>query len=224
MIALCLADLYPDKVKKIILIASTPCFISNDDWPGVPAELFDQFEKLRQNVRFLCADFDYLSFQNQSIDLIYSNFSLQWSLSLQQTFAELKRILQINGYLLFSILGHSSLKELKACWRKIDDDSHVNHFYSEKMIKQFLEKERFKIIEAESIMMTDYFSNVYDIMRALKAIGANYVFNNKASSLRGKKTLEKLAHHYEEYKNTRNQLPVSYEVIYRDAAKITWAT
>lgn len=35
---------YPAKVSRLIMIGSTPCFVSRDGWPhGVPAGVFDQF-------------------------------------------------------------------------------------------------------------------------------------------------------------------------------------
>lgn len=35
---------YPDKVSRLVLVASTPCFVNRDNWTnGVDTEIFDQF-------------------------------------------------------------------------------------------------------------------------------------------------------------------------------------
>lgn len=43
-IALRIALDYPDKVSRLVLIGSTPCFVNRDDWAhGVAADVFEQF-------------------------------------------------------------------------------------------------------------------------------------------------------------------------------------
>ncbi len=37
----------PDRIQKLVLMASTPCFVATEDWPdAVPTEIFDQFSQL----------------------------------------------------------------------------------------------------------------------------------------------------------------------------------
>ena len=44
MVALAMAQHYPDKVKKLILLASNPRFVQTDDWPcAMAAEVFNTF-------------------------------------------------------------------------------------------------------------------------------------------------------------------------------------
>ncbi|MFY8351654.1 pimeloyl-ACP methyl ester esterase BioH [Pseudoalteromonas sp. SSM20] len=43
LIALKMTELYPSKVKQIILIASTPFFASNDEWRGIDEKVLDTF-------------------------------------------------------------------------------------------------------------------------------------------------------------------------------------
>jgi pimeloyl-[acyl-carrier protein] methyl ester esterase len=53
MVALHIAAYYPQRVKKLVLVASTPKFVSAPDWPhGMEPELLDQFsEQLRADYR-----------------------------------------------------------------------------------------------------------------------------------------------------------------------------
>jgi malonyl-CoA O-methyltransferase len=172
-----------------------------------------------KNINYINADFDSLPFLSESMDLACSNFALQWSLNLPQTFLELSRILKPEGYLIFSTLGPSTLSELNKCWQKIDSDNHVNQYCSLESIKEHLEANKIKIIELSSKIMTMYFPSVIDVLRNLKSVGANHVINKKSKSLMSRKNLNKLIEHYEHYRNHINLLPVTYEVIYVTAIK-----
>lgn len=172
-----------------------------------------------KNISYINADFDGLPFQSKCIDLICSNFALQWSLHLPQTFSELSRILKPEGRLAFSTLGPSTLHELRECWSRIDADNHTNHYCSLEQVKKNLEENNIKVTEISSKIMTMYFPSVIDIMRNLKSVGANYVVDKKSKSMMSPKKLALLSEYYEKYRNTINLLPVSYEVIYVMGAK-----
>lgn len=43
MLAIDLADRYPERVRALGLIASSPCFLGHDDWPGMKASVMNQF-------------------------------------------------------------------------------------------------------------------------------------------------------------------------------------
>ncbi len=47
LVALRLAEMFPQKVAAVFLLASTPCFVQRDGWPhAVKPEVFDQFAAL----------------------------------------------------------------------------------------------------------------------------------------------------------------------------------
>lgn len=165
------------------------------------------------NIFYMNSDFDYLPFIQESVDLVFSNFSLQWSLDISKTFLELYRVLKPNGYCLFTTLGPTTLFELRNCWQLIDSDSHTNHHDSVECIINYLNASKFKIIEIKSSIKTAHFINFIDILHNLKAVGANCVINKKANSLMGKSVLRQLAEHYEQYRDANGKLSLSYEVI-----------
>lgn len=43
LLATALASRYPDKVKTLGLIASSPCFMAKDNWPGMDSRVMQQF-------------------------------------------------------------------------------------------------------------------------------------------------------------------------------------
>ena len=51
LLAIALASRYPNKVKKLGLIASSPCFMAKDEWPGMDSRVMQQFAgQLQQNL------------------------------------------------------------------------------------------------------------------------------------------------------------------------------
>jgi malonyl-CoA O-methyltransferase len=63
---------------------------------------------------FLCADAECLPLADASVELLFSNLTLQWCTDLDRTFAEFRRVLRPGGLLMFSTLGPDTLKELRA--------------------------------------------------------------------------------------------------------------
>src|SRR3989338_11400445 len=51
LLAIALASRYPDKVKKLGLIASSPCFMTKENWPGMESKIMQQFaSQLQQDL------------------------------------------------------------------------------------------------------------------------------------------------------------------------------
>jgi len=94
------------------------------------AEGMLQFASLssKSNSCCLCADGEFLPIQNQSIDFIFSNCTLQWLTDPHVIFTEIRRVLKPNGLFLFSSFGPDTLKELRESFAVIDTEKHVNVF------------------------------------------------------------------------------------------------
>ncbi|MEE2002223.1 pimeloyl-ACP methyl ester esterase BioH [Alkalimonas sp. MEB108] len=45
LVAIELAKRYPQQVQALVLLASTPCFMAQADWPGMSARIFSQFQQ-----------------------------------------------------------------------------------------------------------------------------------------------------------------------------------
>ncbi|MDX3772700.1 pimeloyl-ACP methyl ester esterase BioH [Chromatiaceae bacterium AAb-1] len=51
LLAIALAAKFPHKVRRLALIAATPCFLAQDNWPGMAAAVMQQFaESLSRNL------------------------------------------------------------------------------------------------------------------------------------------------------------------------------
>ncbi len=81
-----------------------------------------------QRHQFVCADAEQLPFADASVDLIFSNLTIQWCLDLPTLFNEFRRVLKPGGLLMFTTLGTETLNELRASWAEVSDKIHVNEF------------------------------------------------------------------------------------------------
>jgi len=170
----------------------------------------------RHPVQCITADAEALPMADASIDLLFSNLTLQWCSDLDQTFTEFRRVMKPGGLLMFTTFGPDTLKELRQCWSEVDGNTHVNRFIDMHDIGDALVRSRFAepVMDMEMITMT--YADVISIMQDLKTIGAHNVTSGRARNLTGKGKLQKLIASYEQFRND-DVLPVSYEVVYGHA-------
>lgn len=168
---------------------------------------------------FACADAESLPFANQSVDIIYSNFALQWCANLPRLFAELQRVLKPKGQLIFTTLGPETLHELKSAWQQVDNRVHVNQFHERDLLLTHLQQQGFAQIEFEHKPVIMEFEHLSDLTRSLKALGAQNVNRGRATGLTGRKKIQAFKQAYENFRSN-NLLPATYDVFYVKAKKL----
>src|SRR5690606_13347117 len=94
------------------------------------AEGMLRFARLERPGRshWLCGDAEALPLASASVDLVYSNLSIQWCENLPLLLAELRRVLRAGGKLVLTTMGPRTLRELKSAWQEVDGYVHVNRF------------------------------------------------------------------------------------------------
>ncbi len=170
--------------------------------------------------RFICGDADHLPLADNSVDMIISNFAIQWCSDLDQTFTEFQRVLKPNGLLLFTTFGPDTLKELRQAWRTVDDAIHVNSFIDMHDIGDAMMRAKFSdpVMDTERLTLT--YKDGMAVMRDLKAMGAHNVSAGRSHALTGKQKLQQMLGTYDKFKNSDGLLPATYEVVYGHA----WGT
>jgi len=171
------------------------------------------------NVYKACADVDQLPLRNDSCDLVFSNLMLQWSPDYQRSLKEIWRVLKPNGILLFSTLGPDTLRELRYCWKKIDNYPHVHSFIPQKSLMQAISKNRFSSASIEIKHYYRYFFKAIDLMKELKMLGASNMQSGRSKSLLSKKKLYGVFEEYEKFRNKQDMLPARYETYFILATK-----
>ena len=61
----------------------------------------------------VCGDVASLPLKSSSVDLVWSNLTLQWVGDPLKAFAEFRRVLRVGGLLSFTSFGPDTLKELR---------------------------------------------------------------------------------------------------------------
>ena len=169
-------------------------------------------------LHYVCGDAECLPFANDSVDLIFSNLTIQWCNNLDFTFFELQRILKPGGLLMFSTLGPDTLHELRNSWKTVDNYNHVNVFMDMHDIGDAMTRFLFAdpVIDVESIKMT--YNSVFRLIDDLKALGAHNVTAGRPGGLTTKNRIQKMQSAYEQYRQD-GVLPATYEVVYGHAWK-----
>jgi len=179
--------------------------------------------KLKGRHAYVCGDAESLPICDSSVDLIFSNLTLQWCGELDRVFEEFKRVLRPGGLLMFSTFGPDTLKELRQSWQKADDGNamlHVNQFIDMHDIGDALLRNGFSdpVMDVEHFTLT--YPDVYQLMRELKTLGAHNMVNGRRHGLTGKGRLKNMVDAYEEYR-VDTVLPATYEVVYGHAWQLT---
>lgn len=166
----------------------------------------------------VCADLETLPLAAECVDLYWSSLALQWVNDLPRAFAEARRVLAVDGLLMFATFGPDTLRELRAAFAAIDGWNHVNRFTDLHDIGDMLVEAGFAapVIDMEYVTMT--YPDVTALMRDLKAIGAHNATRGRAPGLAGRRWLARLAAEYEPLRRD-GRLPATFEVVYGHAWK-----
>lgn len=171
-------------------------------------------QKNRDN--YVCADVDHLPFQASSINMVWSNVTLQWCNDLNITFAELHRVIAPGGLFMFSTFGPDTLKELRQTFAGLDGHTHVNRFIDMHDIGDMLVHAGFSapVMDMEYITLT--YTDLMSMLREIKGMGAHNVTQGRKHGMMGKSAWRTLQNNYEHFRR-EGRLPATFEVVYGHA-------
>ena len=166
----------------------------------------------------VCADVEALPLKSSSVDMVWSNLTLQWCNDLPRVFTEMHRVLKVEGLLMFSTFGPATLKELRQAFQGIDRYTHVNRFVDMHDIGDMLVQSGFAdpVMDMECLTVT--YPDTQSLMRDLKAIGAHNLTAGRPRGLTGKSGWQKALANYEMLRQD-GKLPATFEVVYGHAWK-----
>ncbi len=173
-----------------------------------------------KNLTKVCADFRSLPLENDTYNIVSSSLALQWGQDLNALFKGVQQVIAKDGYLIFATLLENSLHELRACWKQVDGEDHINQFVDKQTLTDSLQAAGLELVEDRRETITLHYASVVDILKSLKGIGANTRLNMQSKSasgggLGGKEKIKKLAQNYESYRvadRDKAGLPLSYDV------------
>ena len=168
-------------------------------------------------VNYVCADWERLPLPANSVEMIWSNLTLQWC-DLERSVKEAQRVLKTGGLFMFSTFGPDTLQELRNAFHGLDGHTHVNRFIDMHDVGDCLSHGGFAdpVMDMEKITMT--YPDVATLLSDLKAIGAHNVTQGRRPGLMGKTAWRSMLQRYEALRNN-GKLPATYEVVYGHAWK-----
>lgn len=180
---------------------------------------YSQLKYPKNNVVLLCGDAEQLPLKNNSCDVVFSNLMFQWSPNHPKSLQESWRILKPNGILLFSTLGPGTLKELRYCWQQVDDYPRVHSFIPIDNLLKTINQYNFSTVSMEIENNYRYFLKPIDLMRELKMLGASNIQNGRTKNITSNKKLQCVFKNYEQFRNSQEMLPATYEIYFIMARK-----
>jgi malonyl-CoA O-methyltransferase len=166
----------------------------------------------------VCADMGRLPLAAGSLDLVWSNLTLQWINEPEVAFAEFHRALRVGGLLTFTTFGPDTLLELRAAFAGVDRATHVSRFIDMHDLGDMLVQTGFAdpVMDMEKLTLT--YSDATTMMRELKAIGAHNATMGRPRGLTGRARWRRMLDGLETFRRD-GRLPATYEVVYGHAWK-----
>lgn len=180
--------------------------------------LLGAFAAEARHPALVCGDVCRLPLAARSVDLVWSNLTLQWVDELPAALAEFHRVLNVGGLLTFTTFGPDTLGELRRAFAAADERAHVNRFLDMHDVGDMLVQAGFAdpVMDMEVITMT--YADAGALMRDLKAIGAQNARIDRRRSLTGRRRWQRMLAALEEFRRD-GRLAASFEVVYGHAWK-----
>jgi malonyl-CoA O-methyltransferase len=165
-----------------------------------------------------CGDAARLPLASASVDLVWSNLTLEWINEPARVFSEFHRVLRVGGLLMFATLGPDTLKELRAAFAAADRAPHVGRFIDMHDLGDMLVHEGFgdPVMDMETLTLT--YADAEAMMHDLKATGSHNATAGRARGLTGRARWSRMLAALERFRRD-GRLPATHEVVYGHAWK-----
>ena len=171
----------------------------------------------------LCGDFAQLPLKHATVDLIWSNLALHWHPQPDRVFAEWRRVLRVDGLLMFSCFGPDTFKEIRTAFAAADHAPHVLSFVDMHDFGDMLVNAGFStpVMDMETITVT--YDSVDKLLADARAWGGNPLATRRRSLL-GRKSWRKFLDAMESSRRADGKIPLTFEVVYGHAFRPTPTT
>ncbi len=170
--------------------------------------------KLRQDL--VCGDFAQLPFKPNAFDLVWSNLAMHWHPQPDRLFAEWRRVLKVDGLLMFSCFGPDTFKQLRAAFAEADLDEHALPFVDMHDFGDMLVNAGFSTPVMDMEIITVTYDSVAKLMADVRAWGGNPL-RSRRQSLMGRAALGRVAAALQKMQDAEGRIPLTFEVIYGHA-------
>ena len=179
-------------------------------------QMLSRLMPAKAGVDLLCGDFGTLPFGPNSLDLVWSNLALHWHPQPDRVFAEWRRVLRVDGLLMFSNFGPDTFKELRAAFAELDESPHTLPFVDMHDFGDQLVEAGFStpVMDAERITVT--YGTVEALLADVRAIGGNPLATRRRGLI-GRAAWRRMVDALEAQRGADGKIGLSFEVIYGHA-------
>lgn len=172
--------------------------------------------QLAAQIELACADFARIPLQSQTVDFVWSNLALLWHAQPDLVFAEWRRILQVDGLLMFSSFGPDTFIEVRQAFAAVDDYPHTLPFVDMHDLGDMLVHAGFStpVMDMEKIYLT--YQEPEQLLREVAAFGGNPLLS-KRRGLLGKQAWQQVLQALNALRKDDGRLHLTLEVIYGHA-------
>lgn len=209
---------YP--AAQIIGVDAVPAMLEAAKAPA-PAmralnQMLSRLLPAKAGVDLVCADFGSLPFGLNSLDLVWSNLALHWHPQPDRVFAEWRRVLRVDGLLMFSNFGPDTFKELRAAFAAMDESPHALPFVDMHDFGDQLVEAGFStpVMDMETITVT--YDTADALLADVRAFGGNPLATRRRG-LVGRAAWQKMLAALQAQRRPDGKLALTFEVIYGHA-------
>lgn len=201
-------DLYPEAGAVGVDLAPGMCRIASHNLAA-------------KRVHVVNADAEHLPFDSGCFDLVLSTSTYQWLHSLDEAFAEARRVLAPGGLFCFALFGERTLFELRASYKSVlkDGTDRSHSFLGAAEVDAFLQQAGFMVENVSSELEVEWHPDVPELLRSLKRIGAGSTAPAAARGLAERRVMLEMMSAYRKAYGAEQGIPATYEVIYGLARK-----
>jgi malonyl-CoA O-methyltransferase len=198
--------------------------------PGQPGrqsalnQLLGKLLPAKSGIDLLCGDFADLPLGPNSVDLVWSNLALHWHPQPDRVFAEWRRVLRVDGLLMFSCFGPDTFQEVRAAFADVDLAPHTLPFVDMHDFGDQLVEVGFATPVMDMEKLTVTYDSADKLLADVRALGGNPLTTSRKGLL-GREAHARLLAGLEKGRRPDGKLALTFEVIYghafRPAARMT---
>jgi malonyl-CoA O-methyltransferase len=194
--------------------------------PGALNQMLSRLLPAKTGIDLVASDFGNLPFGANALDLVWSNLALHWHPQPDVVFAEWRRVLRLDGLLMFSNFGPDTFQELRTAFAALDDTAHVLPFVDMHDFGDQLVEAGFStpVMDMERITVT--YDTAAALLADVRALGGNPL-STRRRGLIGRAAWARMLGALEGQRRADGKLALTFEVIYghafRPAPRVTAA-
>ncbi|MDB5775128.1 MAG: methyltransferase [Herbaspirillum sp.] len=168
------------------------------------------------DAHLIAGDFAALPFGPNALDMIWSNLALPWHPQPDRVFAEWRRVMRVNGLVMFSSFGPDTLKELGAAFAEVDSAPHALPFVDMHDLGDMLVNAGFStpVMDTERITVT--YASPEKLLAEARALGGNPL-QTRRRGLLGRAAHDRLIEHLLSQRGPDGRMPLTFEVVFGHA-------